>query len=42
MGDVQHAGSPHAGIIIVANRGLRDLLPCKLLPLALKLCLGSI
>jgi hypothetical protein len=29
------------GVIIIA-KGLHDLLPCKVLPLALKLCLGGL
>jgi hypothetical protein len=35
------ARSPYAGIIIVA-RGLCSLLPRKVLPLALELCLGGL
>jgi hypothetical protein len=40
-GEAQHAGSPHAGVVIVGS-GLRHLLPRKLLPLVLELCLSGL
>jgi hypothetical protein len=39
--EVQGAGSPHAGIVIIAGV-LRNLLPRKVLPLALELYLSSL
>ena len=40
-----HGGSrgrwePHAGVVVIIER-VRGLLPCKVLPLALELCLGG-
>jgi hypothetical protein len=41
MGEAEAAGSPHAGIVIIAER-VHILLPHKVLPLVLELCLGGL
>jgi hypothetical protein len=40
-GEAEAARSPCAGIIVIAER-VRGLLPCKVLPLTLELCLGGL
>ena len=40
MEKMHHARSPHAGVVII-DRGLHGLLPRKLLPLELELCLDN-
>jgi hypothetical protein len=41
LGEAQGAKSPRAGIVVV-DRRLLSLLPHKVLPLVLELCLGSL
>jgi hypothetical protein len=40
-GEAQGAGSPHTGVVVLARR-LHDLLPCKVLPLVLDLCINGL
>jgi hypothetical protein len=41
VGEVEAIGSPHVGVVIIAER-VHSLLPRKVLPLALELCLGDL
>jgi hypothetical protein len=41
MGKAEAAGSPHIGVVLIAKR-VHGSLPCKDLPLALKLYLGGL